>query len=579
MAQHAIRYGDPCVSKAYGQPCLENAIIFQPTNFLISTASTVMQDSAASSTPQIVVTTANIVFVAGAVFSLSIAAYGGYRMFAPIFAVYSGGEDWANDVRTFYSVAIVIGILFAIVFGLGLRLKDNTKVNLSLLIIATGITVYSVETYLEVSIIIPDRSIVDTELTTMPGATVNPVTRINFDKRTKLEVLEDLKEKGIEAYPIIGTDYLLWPTTSWRQSPTKHGLETKTGKIFPISGIANRVTIGSNENGYWMSYVSDKYGFHNSNDVYETDPVDIVLTGDSFTQGFSVRSNENVSAVLRTFGLNVVNLGKGGNGPLAEYAALKEYAELLEPRVVVWLYFQNDMSNLSGEIQSDLLRRYLNEDEFSQNLILRQEEIDSVLIDWVEQVLPQRSKQFVEYHKESLRVHQEALGRETRLKDLEKEAQLEIEHRKQFNSKPLIKILKLRNLREIIHLAPDRFIAKTPNSSPRPNPNSSDVQLAFTQTLEKVIRLVSNWNSKWYFVYLPGGKYIDEEHPWREFVLRTVTDLGVPIIDAQNEVFATHTDPLSLFPLRNSGNHYNAKGYRLIAEAIAKRLKADGVLQ
>ena len=71
----------------------------------------------------------------------------------------------------------------------------------------------------------------------------------------------------------------------------------------------------------------------------------------------------------------------------------------------------------------------------------------------------------------------------------------------------------------------------------------------------------------------------DEEHPWREFVLNTVTELGIPTLDIENEVFAPHDDPASLFPFRNLGYHYNAKGYRLIAEAIADRLKGDGVFQ
>ena len=43
-------------------------------------------------------------------------------------------------------------------------------------------------------------------------------------------------------------------------------------------------------------------------------------------------------------------------------------------------------------------------------------------------------------------------------------------------------------------------------------------------------------------------------------------------------VFQSHPDPLSLFPFKRNG-HYNAEGYRLVAEAIGKRLKADGILR
>ena len=39
----------------------------------------------------------------------------------------------------------------------------------------------------------------------------------------------------------------------------------------------------------------------------------------------------------------MINLGKGGNGPILEYAALKEYGEPLRPRIVLWFYFENDL--------------------------------------------------------------------------------------------------------------------------------------------------------------------------------------------------------------------------------------------
>ena len=56
--------------------------------------------------------------------------------------------------------------------------------------------------------------------------------------------------------------------------------------------------------------------------------------------------------------------------------------------------------------------------------------------------------------------------------------------------------------------------------------------------------------------------------------MQTATELDIPIIDIHNEVFKTHPDPLSLFPFRIAG-HYNAEGYRLVAEAIRKQLDAD----
>ena len=84
--------------------------------------------------------------------------------------------------------------------------------------------------------------------------------------------------------------------------------------------------------------------------------------------------------MLRQLDFNAISIGKASNGPLIELAALKEYAEPLKPKIVLWLYYVNDFEDLNIEMQSSILRKYLNEDDYSQNLIFRQEEIDAVLI-------------------------------------------------------------------------------------------------------------------------------------------------------------------------------------------------------
>ena len=61
-------------------------------------------------------------------------------------------------------------------------------------------------------------------------------------------------------------------------------------------------------------------------------------------------------------------------------------------------------------------------------------------------------------------------------------------------------------------------------------------------------------------------------------MIALVKNLDIPIIDIHLEVFANLSDPGLFFPFGNPG-HYNAEGYNLIAKAITKRLRADGVLQ
>ena len=95
--------------------------------------------------PEFAVKFANAVFVLGFLFSILIVIYAIYRIYNPIYSVHLG------DIRIqkLYFIYILIGGISATLFGLGLRLKNNLKVNLSLLIFTTGISVYAFETYLE----------------------------------------------------------------------------------------------------------------------------------------------------------------------------------------------------------------------------------------------------------------------------------------------------------------------------------------------------------------------------------------------------------------------------------------------
>ena len=108
----------------------------------------------------------------------------------------------------------------------------------------------------------------------------------------------------------------------------------------------------------------------------------------------------------------------------------------------------------------------------------------------------------------------------------------------------------------------------TPTPTPTPTP-------IFRNILQKSNQMVSQWNGKIYFVYLPAfARYSrGNEDPNRDFVMQTATELDIPIIDIHKEVFEPHPNPLSLFPLRG---HYNSDGYKLVAEVIGKRLEADG---
>ena len=294
--------------------------------------------------PKVAVKIANAVFVLGILFSILVIIYAIYRIYNPIYDAHLGNIH----TRKYYLFCILLGGTFATLFGLGLRLKNSLKVNLSVLFVTTGISVCTFETYLEIlrrQMLKQTNCIYykfDSTLS-LPKQEIAKDMGIPYDTRTKLEVLQDLRKDGVEAYPNVGP----------------RSISTNKGTIYTLGGISNITTIFGNESGYFPIIEFDEHGFNNPKGLYKKNRVDIVLTGDSMTEGFSVHSNENIGAVLRKSGFNVISVGKGGNDSLTELAAIKEYAEPLRPKIVFWVYYVNDLDHLGSEMDSPLLRKYL----------------------------------------------------------------------------------------------------------------------------------------------------------------------------------------------------------------------------
>ena len=102
--------------------------------------------------------------------------------------------------------------------------------------------------------------------------------------------------------------------------------------LFPVGGISNRLTIHCIEAEGMILYNSDRYGFRNSDNVYNSE-IDLVLIGDSMTMGSCVENEDNFAGVLSKEGMiNVVNLGFSNNNLFSKFASFKEYALKLNPK-------------------------------------------------------------------------------------------------------------------------------------------------------------------------------------------------------------------------------------------------------
>jgi hypothetical protein len=348
-----------------------------------------------------------------------------------------------------------------------------------------------------------------------------------FDSRTRYQAYLDLVEEGIDIYPSLSVAQFLG----------ENGQESNGSRILPLAGISKKTTLFCNESGEYVTYQSDEHGFNNPTGLYRAGHIDIVLIGDSFTHGACVAPGEDIASRLRRTGKTIINLGYNGNGPLIELAIIKEYAELLRPEIVLWVYYEgNDLKDLSMEKQSSNLLNYLDRD-YSQELYKRQSEVDMFLIHHL-------NEKIVRFKKKSTEDIQFATHTQ------------------------LSKTIRLYHLRTILgHVF----------SSPPPIPPPSSL---FENILKEAKERTSAWGGTLYFVYLPawqryGTKANHGKLLYRDQVLSTVSRLEIPIIDV-HEAFAHHPDPLLLFPFKLPG-HYVAAGYEMVAAVIQTYLEANRV--
>ena len=389
-----------------------------------------------------------------------------------------------------------------------------SKSSLFLVVLSTLLTVYAVEGFLALSGSAPYHKHTPITQKRMQLASEQGTV---FDRRTLSEFVQENREQGIAMVPRI----------SPRIGLSTSGYIQGDGSLFALAGLANRRTAYCNAEGDYLVFQSDRYGLRNADEVYGQGEFDVVLVGDSFAMGHCVE--RDMGALLRGRGISTVNLGYGGNGPLIELATLREYGSMLTPRHVLWVYFEgNDLRDLGREMGAEVLSNYLNEN-FNQNLIARQHQIDTQLESYLDRVLVTPGEP----------------GKPGALK----------------------RILFLDGIRNLMHRAMRRN-------------DIADQQFElFAQILERARADVETWGGQLHFVYLPqwerfsGVNTRSSLSVHHDRILAIAGELSLPVIDL-TPVIAAQPDPLELFPFRLKG-HFTQEGYKLVAGEIVQHLLAQ----
>ena len=389
---------------------------------------------------------------------------------------------------------------------------------------------------------------------------------VNIDMRDGLEVVDDLRKKGINAVPVVLPGDDLLHNNKQPDGSTKSFINIHGAELMPLGNIAGTVTVMCNEGGSWITYETDEHGFNNPKGIWPAG-FDIAAVGDSHAQGYCVPADKNFVALLRNQGSTIVNLGMGGNGPLLELASLKEYVQPSKPKVVLWFYSEGtDLYDLQLEKKSKLLMNYL-QDGFTQNLIQRQDDIDKAIADEIPKQMERRRKDF-------------SSGSVAHFLHGMKDSDVPVKQQPSRGPRvldTLMATVKLSSLRERLGLVYGTDTAEVERLA---DLEGTNVDL-FRDVLAHAHASVQAWGGALYFVYVPSWKYYIPDNPTKDVradfgmkerarVLSLIEGLGIPIIDIK-PVLEAQKDPPSLFPFRRP-NHYNELGHRLIADSIIKSL-------
>jgi hypothetical protein len=420
-----------------------------------------------------------------------------------------------------FLVLFVLPAMLAFLFAFTLLLSSRARARIALLGVAGFGALYLVETALAV-------------LETLPLSQAVPSANTRSgDRRTRIEVIKDLRAEGIQAYPAMGA--MAMRLTQAQDGP---GITIEDQPVVPLANLADRLVVDCNESGTWSMFQTDERGFNNPPGLWQQ-PIDVAAVGDSFVQGSCVEPTETLVAAIRSERPLTVGLGIGGAGPLSMLGLIKEYLPDVKPRHVVWFYYEgNDLRNLREEFGADRLRAYL-DTVATQRLVYHQSPINTALAAFIDGQLLDRNPDPPPQSSEStLRTRARRWSR-------------------------------LHRLRTALALTDVRKRLETCQQIGR-----------FIDVLREARFKVESWGGQLHFVYLPAvGRYffpmsalLDDSLRCRGRLIDAVRAAGVPTLDVHRIVSGTD-NPRALFYHQSS--HFNPAGYALTGHAVVRYLEGS----
>ena len=414
-----------------------------------------------------------------------------------IYVIYRSEIVFNGNNRDNYLIYFIILILLLLFFSslIIFKLNKEFKIYVLIIIFFSAISLYAFEIYLFLSL----------------------------KEYKKYELKEDLKK----IYPDIVVGY----------SPFKWIENNKNQTFFPLSQKSLTRTIDCNESGYFSINIHDRYGFNNPDDEWSKSEIEYLLLGDSFTYGSCVNRPNDIGSQLRIISKkSVLNLGQPANGPLLEYATLREFFPQIAKKIILLYYEGNDLHGLNRELNNKILKNYINDLNFNQSLKLNQTITDDF-------VLTGNKYKTYQYS---------------------------------FRGK-VQRFLTLVLTRQIIKNSILQIFFKKKRKEEKAYEMAGEAKLPYNE-FENILELMKDFstknNSQLYFVYLPNFDRYKKNFNNNELlkIKKIVYQLQLPFIDINEEVFKKEKNPLKLFPFEKN-NHYTVEGYKKIALKIYEKTR------
>ena len=363
----------------------------------------------------------------------------------------------------------------------------------------------------------------------------------NFDRRDEYSAFLEEKKKN-NLYPS-------FRLAEWNLSRGDYDNKIKNfikkklinNEIIPFKGPINKKTLGSGEEGVREIIINDKFGYKNSNEVYEK-KIDIMILGDSFAEGVPFGNENDITGILRkSSSYNSINYGISGTGPLISLAIIKEYGKKFVPKNVFYLFYEgNDLKDMMDEKDTFLIN-YLDKN-FTQNLINSQKDVENFLNEYEEifnSILPNKIKE--EKLKNNVQLNQKNTFKE-KIKDF----------------------LELRSVKDII------FISSVFNTSKKVNYD------LFERILKTMNLEINEWGGNFYFVYLPSWTRYNNQYSLANIILKNkikkiVVKNNIQFVDIDSVFEDFKVNNVNIYNL-GIYNHYTQYGYNLIADKLIKTL-------